>query len=258
MKNLPKFPLATAILFLMAGGWTPAQAAERIVLRTGSSLICDHHKNVDGEVRLYLTDSNNNYVAVAPEDIVRTESVPAPQQATTTVGSSSSAASRSSVIPGSSATPARVDLPVLLKNAGATHDLDPDLLASVVHAESGGKPNAISIAGAQGLMQLMPETAANLGVRDSFQPKQNIAGGTTYLDALLRYYNENLVLALAAYNAGPGAVNRYGGIPPYPETRRYVARVIRDYNRRKRQEARQQRTHVHREVSTVAEAMNQP
>ncbi len=109
----------------------------------------------------------------------------------------------------------------------------------MVHAESGGQARVISRTGARGLMQLMPGTAADLGVRDSFAPEQNVAGGATYLDALLMFYNDNLALALAAYNAGPAAVARYRGIPPYTETRRYVARVIHDYNRRKLREARQ-------------------
>jgi soluble lytic murein transglycosylase-like protein len=93
---------------------------------------------------------------------------------------------------------------------------------------------AVSRTGARGLMQLMPGTASAMGVEDSFRPEQNIAGGTAYLDALLTRYHDNVALALAAYNAGPGAVDKYHGVPPYRETRAYVARVIREYNRRKR------------------------
>ena len=120
----------------------------------------------------------------------------------------------------------------MLARAGTEHNLDVDLLASVVKAESDGNARAVSHAGAQGLMQLMPGTAAGLGVQDSFQPEQNVRGGSTYLDALLTRYHDNLALALAAYNAGPEAVDKYHGIPPYSETRAYVARVIHEFNRR--------------------------
>jgi soluble lytic murein transglycosylase-like protein len=81
-------------------------------------------------------------------------------------------------------------------------------------------------------MQLMPSTAAGQGVTDSFKPDQNVRGGSTYMDSLLARYHDNLALALAAYNAGPAAVDRYHGIPPYAETRAYVARVIHEFNRR--------------------------
>ena len=124
----------------------------------------------------------------------------------------------------------------MISKAGASHNLDVDLLASVVRAESGGNIHAVSRTGAQGLMQLMPGTAAQLGVADSFRADQNINGGTAYLDALLVRYHDNLALALAAYNAGPAAVDKYHGVPPYRETRIYVARVIREFNRRKQLE----------------------
>jgi len=81
-------------------------------------------------------------------------------------------------------------------------------------------------------MQLMPSTAAGLGVSDSFEPRQNVRGGSAYLDALLTRYHDNMALALAAYNAGPAAVDKYHGIPPYHETQAYVARVIHEFNRR--------------------------
>ena len=116
---------------------------------------------------------------------------------------------------------------------GVAHNIDADLLASVVRAESGGRATAVSRTGAQGLMQLMPGTASDLGVQNAFQADENIKGGSAYLDALLTRYHDNMALALAAYNAGPGAVDRYHGVPPYRETRLYVARVIREFNRRK-------------------------
>ena len=122
----------------------------------------------------------------------------------------------------------------VLSQAGRTHNIDVDLLASIVKAESDGNSRAVSRAGARGLMQLMPSTANDLGVQDSFRPDENVRGGSTYLDARLTRYHENLALALAAYNAGPAAVDRYNGIPPYHETRAYVARVIREFNRRVR------------------------
>ena len=110
--------------------------------------------------------------------------------------------------------------------------LRPDLVRAVVQVESGYNARAVSSAGAQGLMQLMPATAASMGVKNSFQPQQNVSGGSEYLDELLTRYGNNLAMALAAYNAGPEAVDRYHGIPPYPETHAYVARVIHEFNRR--------------------------
>jgi soluble lytic murein transglycosylase-like protein len=107
-----------------------------------------------------------------------------------------------------------------------------DLLASLVKAESGGDARARSRAGAEGLMQLMPATARNMGIADSYKPEENVRGGSAYLDAMLARYHENLALALAAYNAGPEAVDKYHGLPPYHETRAYVARVIHEFNRR--------------------------
>jgi soluble lytic murein transglycosylase-like protein len=120
----------------------------------------------------------------------------------------------------------------MLAQAGQQHNLDADLLASVVKAESNGNAHAVSRAGARGLMQLMPGTAAEEGVDDSFRPDQNVRGGSAYLNELLVRYHDNIALALAAYNAGPAAVDRYHGIPPYHETRAYVARVIHEFNRR--------------------------
>jgi soluble lytic murein transglycosylase-like protein len=134
----------------------------------------------------------------------------------------------------------------MLAEAGHAHNLDVDLLASLVKAESGGNAHAVSRAGARGLMQLMPGTAKNLGVEDSFKPDENLRGGSTYLDALLTNYHDNLALALAAYNAGPEAVAKYHGIPPYHETQAYVARVIHEFNRRVlAREAEAKRAAVH-------------
>jgi len=103
----------------------------------------------------------------------------------------------------------------------------------VIRAESGFNPRAVSSKGAQGLMQLMPRTASRLGVVNSFDPGDNLEGGTRYLRELLERYNFDLIKALAAYNAGPRRVEQYHGVPPYYETQAYVAGIIRDFNRKK-------------------------
>jgi soluble lytic murein transglycosylase-like protein len=115
----------------------------------------------------------------------------------------------------------------VIRDAATRHGLSEKLVAAVIRAESGFNPSAISVKGAQGLMQLMPETASMLGVRNAFDPRQNIEGGVRHLRMLVDRYQNNLPLALAAYNAGERAVDRYGGIPPYPETRDYVEKILR-------------------------------
>ncbi|GAC1309139.1 MAG: hypothetical protein NVSMB19_22720 [Vulcanimicrobiaceae bacterium] len=113
----------------------------------------------------------------------------------------------------------------LVNEGAARSGLAPSLVRAIVQAESHGDPSAVSRAGAQGLMQLMPETAATYGVANAFDPAENIFGGCRYMHDLLGRYHNNVPLALAAYNAGPGAVDASGGIPPFPETRAYIARV---------------------------------
>ena len=117
----------------------------------------------------------------------------------------------------------------LVTNASQANGVPPGLVRAVVMAESAGNPSAISVAGAQGLMQLMPGTAAGCGIADPFDPTQNVACGTSYLRSLLNRYHDNVTLAVAAYNAGPGAVDRFHGVPPYAETRAYVVRVLNAY-----------------------------
>ena len=119
-------------------------------------------------------------------------------------------------------------------NAAADkYGLDPLLLQSLIQQESGFDPNATSASGAQGLAQLMPSTAAALGVTNAYDPTQSIDGGAHYLAQQLKTFGGDVSLALAAYNAGPGAVERYGSIPPYPETGAYVQQVLARYDRLK-------------------------
>jgi len=121
----------------------------------------------------------------------------------------------------------------VVNEASGRYRLDPDFVSSVIKAESGFNVRAVSRKGAQGLMQLMPGTASQLGVSNAFDPKSNVDGGTRYLRELLERYNFDMVKALAAYNAGPQRVEHFGGVPPYSETRAYVARIVRDFNKKK-------------------------
>lgn len=114
--------------------------------------------------------------------------------------------------------------------SAARHGLDPHLVHAVIRAESAYNPRAVSPKGAVGLMQLMPATAHELSVDDPFDPASNIEGGSSYLRRMLDRFDGNLELALAGYNAGPEAVRRFGGVPPYRETRQYVERVLRTYH----------------------------
>ncbi len=223
--------LAPLLLLSLLG--RSAHALERVTLRNGFFYDCVRHEPLDStHVRLFLSaEDTSGYVDLLTAEIVSTDTLPTPSPKPM---SSASAAGTSSILSD--------DIPALLSTAGAHHNIDVALLSSLVHAESSGHAHAISRTGAQGLMQLMPGTAHQLGVTDSFQPDQNINGGTAYLDSLLTRYHDNLALALAAYNAGPGAVDRYHGIPPFRETRAYVVRVMTEFKRRKEALAKAPRT----------------
>lgn len=216
-----------AFALLAAGASAPLLAAEHITLRNGFDLICDHREISGEHVRLYLTAGGPDFMEVSAADIANSEFVQLPPPEPPAAPTTATAAPD----------PTPAEIHEMAAKAGAAHDLDVELLASVIRAESNGNVRAVSRAGARGLMQLMPDTASKLGVTDSFRADQNISGGTAYLNALLKRYDDNLALALAAYNAGPAAVDRYHGIPPYRETRRYVARIIHDFNRRKAEAA---------------------
>jgi soluble lytic murein transglycosylase-like protein len=212
---------ALLVASLLAASSLAAHALEHVTLRNGFSYDCARQQALgEGRVRLFTTADGNNFIDIPAAEIASVETLPdppPPMPAAATAAKPEAAA----------------DIPTLLQNAGSRHNIDAELLASIVHAESGFNARAVSRAGARGLMQLMPGTAAELGVTDAFQPGQNIAGGSAYFDALLTRYHDDLKLALAAYNAGPAAVDRYHGIPPYRETRAYVARVMIEFKRRK-------------------------
>jgi soluble lytic murein transglycosylase-like protein len=215
-----------AFVLLLAGAAMPLSAAEHITLRNGFDLVCYHREIAGDRVRLYMTATGPNFMEVPSADIASSEFVEVP------VAQPSTPATSATI----QADPTPAEIREMAAKAGAAHDLDVELLASVIRAESAGNVHAVSRTGARGLMQLMPGTASRLGVADSFRAEQNINGGTAYLNDLLVRYHDNLALALAAYNAGPAAVDKYHGIPPYRETRLYVARIIHDFNRRKMEE----------------------
>jgi hypothetical protein len=229
--GLFRFGPMLLVLGVIAAVCPLASALEHVTLKNGFELDCVRREIVGDKVRLYLASNgsssaaDSSYLEVAADSIVRVETVVEVPESVATVK-----------MPGPvtiMTAPTKEEMREMLAHAGAKHNIDEDLLASVVRAESGGHVRAVSRTGARGLMQLMPGTANAMGVDDAFKPEQNIAGGTAYLDWLLTRYHDNVALALAAYNAGPGAVDKYHGVPPYRETREYVARVIREFNRRK-------------------------
>ena len=211
------FRLVWHAALILGGSALPLFAAERVQLSNGFSLHCEHRESIGSQTRLYLDAGNSSFVDVPTNQIAGYEFEPnvvRPQA------------------PNLKPAPV-VAVPQAVQSASARHSLDADFINSVIRAESGFHTQAVSRKGAKGLMQLMPDTAQKLGVHDSFYPGQNVDGGTGYLSSLLDRYHGDVAKALAAYNAGPKAVDRYHGVPPYSETRQYVARIIRDYNRKK-------------------------
>jgi len=118
----------------------------------------------------------------------------------------------------------------IIREASQYHGISYELIKAVVHAESNFNPDAISKSGAIGLMQIMPTNFKSLGISDPFDPRDNVMAGTRYLKQLMKKFNNNLPLSLAAYNAGPGAVEKHNDIPPYPETENYVEKVLKYYS----------------------------
>jgi soluble lytic murein transglycosylase-like protein len=229
--KLPGF--VAGVLTLLTAVTPLAKATEHVTLRNGFEVDCQRRETSGDRVRLYFVAKAGageaNFLEVAADSVVRVDQVADLPQVAVIPSMNKSANPKGLLF----LQPTKAEMQEMLTHAGAAHHIDADLLASVVRAESGGNVRAVSRTGARGLMQLMPGTAGDMGVQDAFRADQNIAGGTAYLDGLLVRYHDNIGLALAAYNAGPKAVDRYRGIPPYAETRAYVARVIREFNRRK-------------------------
>jgi len=247
-------PLGIVLVLLMAQ--LCAFGAEVAVLRNGFSIRFERKQQTGDTTRLYLREG---YLDIATSEIASFEHDDTPdlpasppetlgtpgtmsttsaapavaENATVATTVSSSAAAK--VTPAASRitlTPAELDL--LIREASSRHQLDPDFVNSVIKAESNFKARAVSPKGAQGLMQLMPATASKLGVSDPFDPRANVEAGTAHLSALLDMYNNDPIKALAAYNAGAHRVQQYHGVPPYHETRAYVAKIVHDFNVKKR------------------------
>lgn len=230
-----------------------AFGAEIAMLRNGFSIRFERKEQVGSVTRLY---TGTGYLDIASDQIssfeVEEAPIVTPQAATAenavpTPASVQPAASRvsnapaanlastkptMSVKPGPSAS--NVDLEQVVREASSRNRLDPDFVASVIKAESNFKTRAVSKKGAQGLMQLMPGTAAQLGVSDPFDARANVEAGTAHLSALLDLYHDDPIKALAAYNAGAHRVKQYNGVPPYHETQAYIAKIIHDFNTKKR------------------------
>lgn len=206
-----RVPRLITTLLLLTGTIFAVEIAE---LRNGFTIRHRTREIRDGSVRLYMDEQKKSFIDLPVGEVEGYSSEPDSEFAP---GPAKPAKSTSQII----------------SEASEKHGVDSDFIRSVIKQESAGNANAVSRAGARGLMQLMPGTASQLGVSDSFSPEQNVHGGAQYLRELLERYDGDAIKALAAYNAGPGAVDRFHGVPPYRETRQYVQRVVREYNKSK-------------------------
>lgn len=213
--TLSKFVVSSLLLVLLSA--SPARA-EYIVLQSGLRLHVTGYQLLGEKYRLQL---QGGWMDVSTADVVKIEPeevfVPIPQP--TAVGPAQAAN--------------QPPYHELVLAAASRYGVDAELISSVMEVESHFNPKAISVKNARGLMQLLPETAARLGVKDIFDPKENIDAGTHYLHDLLQLYNNDFTLALAAYNAGPDKVQKYGNVPPFRETESYVKQVKRKYQKNK-------------------------
>jgi soluble lytic murein transglycosylase-like protein len=217
MKLLCKIALCVATLGLAGGA---VLSAELVELRNGFLVHVDHREKRGKITRLYLDSGTENFVDVAEDQIVRSEAEPVPPSPV----AAPAPAAASEHVP---------SLEEIVLSACSRYGIDPDIIYSLIRAESDFDPKAVSPKGAQGLMQLMPKTATRLGVQNPMDAAANVEGGTRYLQSLLEQYHYDLTKALAAYNAGPERVDQYHGVPPYRETITYINRIVRDLYARK-------------------------
>ena len=207
--------LIISALALLAISAAPALRAEYVVLRSGQRLVVTGYQLLGDKYRLQL---NGGFVEIPASEVVAIE----PEEIFTPI-----------IVPVKSAMLANAQFGQFIQSASKRFHVDADLISSVIAVESNFNPKAVSRRNARGLMQLIPDTASHVGVHNIFDPQENINGGTQYLAELLHRYDNNLILALAAYNAGPQRVQKYGAVPPFAETQSYVRRVKRTYDQRK-------------------------
>jgi len=205
--RLTRVLLACAVLYSVS----PCLRAEYIALRNGQRLHVTGYQLVGEKYRLQIA---GGVVEIPAEEVVSIDA-------------------EDSFAPLPTPVTATAPFHEIVKAAATHYSVDADLISSVIAAESNFDPKAISKKNARGLMQLLPETAARFGVQNIFDPRENIDAGTHYLRDLLQRYNNNMSLALAAYNAGPQRVQQFGRVPPYAETASYIRRVKRAYEKSK-------------------------
>jgi soluble lytic murein transglycosylase-like protein len=230
MKKRIQIGQWVAFIALLTATTLPCSAADTAVLRNGFSIRHERRQIIGTITRLYMDGDDSSFVDVPTAEIDHFEALPAESSPLEPPNAKNDSSQSQS---GASNFKPSTDLNEVVRAASGTYHLDPDLVSSVIRAESGFNVRAVSPKGAQGLMQLMPQTASQLGVQNAFDPQANVEGGARYLRELLERYDFDLIKALAAYNAGPQRVEQYGGVPPYHETKAYVARIVRDFNKKK-------------------------
>ena len=257
-----RFSKILTISALLGFAQMSAFAGQIAILRNGFSIHFDHKEQSAKSTRLF---TSTGYIDIASDQITSFEedetpvvpepapvaAAPSTQVASSTVAAKPTVSKPLVSKPAANSIPAAqpvamkvtvpanpaaaaIDLDQVVREASNKNRLDPDFVSSVIMAESNFKTHAVSKKGAQGLMQLMPATAAQLGVADPFDPRANVEAGAAHLSALLDRYNNDPIKALAAYNAGAHRVKQYNGVPPYRETRAYINKIVRDFNAKKR------------------------